>query len=78
MDNGHFGLGWKESEWGAEGQKLRNRRARELRKQGYTVKTQTVGFSDLARDRSFVLEAHMPGTPKSPMGCGTTYMHKEA
>lgn len=73
----HFGLGWKESQWGVEGQKERNRTARELRKHGYDVKTETVSFADLARDRAFLLEAHLQGTPKSPFGCETTYQRKE-
>lgn len=74
----NFGLGWKYSEWGKEGRKIRNHVARELRKQGYEVKVETVGFWDLARDESYLLEAHWPGSKKSPMGVSTDYQHRSA
>lgn len=35
----------------------RNKRARELRKEGFSVKCKTWDFTDLARCRSFTLEA---------------------
>ena len=75
--NTHFALGWKESVWGEDFQKLRSRKARELRKEGYTVTTRTLDFSDLASDRSAILEAHLPGTPKEAFGVPTYYMRKD-
>lgn len=71
----HFELGWKTSEWGRDAQKMRNRRARELRKEGYTVDTRTLDFTDLARDSVALLEAHMPGTPREMFGAPTSYVH---
>jgi len=49
---------WKWSEHGGdEAMRLRNARARELRKQGYTVKCSTWDFTDLAREVVSILEA---------------------
>lgn len=48
---------WKWTEYGEEATKLRNSRARELRKKGYTVKCSTVDLTDLAREKVSVLEA---------------------
>lgn len=71
----HFALAWKESEHGSFGQTLRNRYAKQLRASGYIVKTKTVDFTDLARDRIFRLEAHTPSASKSPFGVETIYVH---
>ncbi len=71
----HFKLGWKQSEWPEDGRARRNRRARELRKEGYTVTTQTLDFTDLARDSVFLLEAHYPGTERHMFGADTTFIH---
>lgn len=49
---------WKWSDYGGdEAVRLRNARARELRKLGYTVKCTTVDFTDLAREVVSILVA---------------------
>jgi hypothetical protein len=48
---------WKWTEYGYEAAKLRNARARVLRKKGYVVKCSTQDFTDLAREKVSVLEA---------------------
>jgi len=48
---------WKWTEYGEESMKLRNARARVLRKKGYVVKCSTQDFTDLAREKVSVLEA---------------------
>ena len=48
---------WRWTEYGEESAKLRNARARVLRKKGYVVKCSTQDFTDLAREKVAVLEA---------------------
>lgn len=53
----HLREQWKWSEWGDQAPRLRNARARELRKRGYKVKCSTWDFSDLAGEKVSILEA---------------------
>lgn len=48
---------WTEPKENGQAKRLRDAKARGLRKQGYTVKVETVSFSDLGRGASFILEA---------------------
>ena len=53
----HLDLGYPESKFGPKAMQLRNQKARELRKEGWTVKCGTTSFSDLARDAYYWIEA---------------------
>lgn len=47
----------------AEAKKARDRQARELRRQGYTVECKKWDFTDLARDMAFTLLAYKGEPP---------------
>lgn len=53
---GYIHESWTTPNWPGAKQE-RDKRARELRKQGYQVKVNTVGFSDLGRGSLYELEA---------------------
>lgn len=48
--------GWSDSKY-PDAKKIRDRRARELRKQGWEVKCVTYDFTDLARSMRYCLDA---------------------
>lgn len=57
------------SDWGSEACSRRNRRARELRREGYTVECRKYDFTDLARDIAYSLLAYKGKPPMvSPRG----------
>ncbi len=51
------------SDWGKEAYARRNRRARELRRQGYIVQCEKFDFVDLARDVAYTLLAYKGKPP---------------
>ena len=58
----------KRESWGTiqhpDAKKLRDKRARELRKDGWTVTTNKVEFSSLGRTTIYTLEATRPRQPE--------------
>ncbi len=53
----HLDLGYSESKFGPKAMQLRNQKARELRKEGWTVKCGKTSFQDLAGDYYYWIEA---------------------
>jgi len=58
----HLDLQYSNSKFGKDTMKLRNAKAKQLRKEGWTVKCGHTSFEDLARDEIYWIEAKIPKT----------------
>ena len=59
-------------DWPAtEAKRQRDRRARALRQLGYSVRTNTINFADLARDTAYFVEATTGSWPSFSGKCAT-------
>jgi hypothetical protein len=53
--------GYSDTKYGPDAMKIRNRRARDLRKQGYEVTCKTWNFTDLSRSMYYTLKGRKFG-----------------